>query len=90
MHTLHTHKTMLAERDKKMSEPKNYMNALDAWSEEAVIAPIADAQAHGSAELIVKAKELVKRAIREKVLESYRNGQNAAPRGKERPQGARK
>jgi hypothetical protein len=81
---------MLAERDKKMSEPRNYMSALDQWSEEVIITPIADALTHGPEEVIVRARELAKRAIREKVLESYHNGQNAAPRGKERPYKARK
>jgi hypothetical protein len=81
---------MLAERDNKMSEPRNYMSALDQWSEEVIITPLADAYAHGPQEVIVRAWELAKRAIREKVLESYRNGQNAAPRGKERPYSARK
>lgn len=76
---------MLAERDKKMSGERNYMSALDQWSEEVIITPLADAQAHGPEEAIVRARELAKRAIREKVLESYHNGQNARPRGKERP-----
>jgi hypothetical protein len=77
---------MLAERDNTMSEARtNYMASLDEWSEEQIIAPLADAYTHGPEEVIVRARELAKRAIREKVLESYHNGQNAAPRGKQRP-----
>lgn len=80
---------MLAERDKDMSESRNYMSTLDQWSEEHIIAPIADAYTHGPEEVIVRARELAKRAIREKVLESYHNGQNASPRGSQRPFRAR-
>lgn len=60
-----------------MSESRTYMSTLDQWSEEVIIAPLADAYTHGPEEVIVRAKELAKRAIREKVLESYHNGQNA-------------
>lgn len=63
----------------------NYMSQLDQWSEQSVIAPLADAYTHGPEEVIVRAKQLVRRAIREKVLESYHNGQNARPRGSQRP-----
>lgn len=71
-----------------MSEQRtNYMASLDQWSEEQVIAPIADAYTHGPEEVIVRARELAKRAIREKVLESYHNGQNARPRAFQRPTG---
>lgn len=77
---------MLAERDNLMSEQRtNYMASLDQWSEEVVIALIADAYTHGPEEVIVRARELAKRAIREKVLESYHNGQNARPRGSQSP-----
>lgn len=69
-----------------MSDPRtNYMSALDEWSEAQVFAPLADAYTHGPEEVIVRAKELAKRAIREKVLESYHNGQNARPRGSQWP-----
>jgi hypothetical protein len=63
-----------------MGQVKNFMLILDEWSEQHVIAPLADAYNHGPEEVIVRAKELTKRAIREKVLESYRNGQNVTPR----------
>jgi hypothetical protein len=72
-----------------MSEQRNnYMASLDQWSEEQIIAPLAalaDAYMHGPEEVIVRTRELAKRAIREKVLESYHNGQNARPRGNQRP-----
>lgn len=73
-----------------MSEPRNYMSALDQWTEEIVIAAIADAYTHGPEEVIVRARELAKRAIREKVLESYHNGQNTPQKRFQRPIRARK
>jgi hypothetical protein len=54
-----------------MSE-QNYMAQLDAWSNEHVIAPLLD---DGQRTI-----ERVQKAIREKALESYRNGQKAGPR----------
>ena len=65
------------------------MTSLDAWVDEQIIAPLADAYTHGPEEVIVRAKDLSKRAIREKVLESYHNGQNARPRAFQRPIGRR-
>ena len=56
-----------------MSEAKRtFMQELDAWSLEEVISPILDEgpDAIGG----------VQKAIREKVLTSYRNGQAAGPR----------
>ena len=58
----------------------NYMTELDHWADRSIIGPLADAYTHGPEEVIVRAKNLVRRAIREKVLESYHNGQNAHPR----------
>ena len=64
-----------------MSKVKTgYMAELDAWTNKSVIEPLADAYLKGPEEVIVNAKELARKAIREKVLESYRNGQNAGPR----------
>jgi hypothetical protein len=64
---------LLAERDKNMSEQKkSFMQELDSWSSEAVVAPLLDRGAEAIAE--------VQKALREKVLQSYRNGQKAAPR----------
>lgn len=64
-----------------MSEVKTgYMAELDAWSDKSIIEPLADAYLRGPEEVIINAQELARKAIREKVVESYRNGQNAGPR----------
>ena len=64
-----------------MSEEKmSYMAALDAWSDKSIIEPLADAYLNGPEEVIINAQEYARKAIREKVLESYRNGQGAGPR----------
>ena len=73
----------LAERDKFMSEQKasSFMEKLDQWSE-----GLAFALVEGDAEGIAGDHlEDFKKAIREKVLESYRNGRNAGPRKFEQP-----
>ena len=56
------------------------MATLDQWSEENIIGMLADAYKIGSDEVIAHAKDLARKAIRLKVLESYRNGQAAGPR----------
>jgi hypothetical protein len=64
-----------------MSEEKlSYMASLDAWSDKSVIEPLADSYMNGPEEVIINAQEYVRKAIRTKVLESYRNGQAAGPR----------
>ena len=67
-----------------MSEqkPKSFMQELDLWSEATIIGPILQVASDPSSkdEEGAKAIEAVKRAIRQKVLESYRNGQQAGPR----------
>lgn len=64
-----------------MSEQKSsYMASLDAWSDKSVIEPLAEAYLYGSEEVRFNAQEYARKAIREKVLESYRNGQAAGPR----------
>lgn len=56
-----------------MPEHKSsYMAQLDAWTDETVIAPLLD-----NGEVAI---EPVQKAIRAKVLESYRNGQAATPK----------
>jgi hypothetical protein len=76
-----------------MAQVKNYMAELDNWIDEQVIEPLfavwkgqdeaeRDPQSYKGVELTTHA---VRRAIREKVLESYHNGQNARPRASERP-----
>lgn len=64
-----------------MSEQKiSFMAQLDQWSDENVIFPLSLAITNGNAESHTAAKDAVKKAIRAKVLESYRNGQSAGPR----------
>lgn len=76
----------LAERDKIMSEQKlSFMEALDQWTDANVIAPLLT-DSEGGEELTEETLESVKKAIRAKVLESYRNGQQAGPR---KPHGRR-
>jgi hypothetical protein len=70
----------LAERDKHMSEAKSFMQELDDWSDANVIGPLYKAAEDPDAtdsEVFLKIGESVKKAIRQKVLESYRNGQQA-------------
>ena len=71
----------LAERDKFMSEqekPKSFMQDLDLWIEANVIGAMLVAETNP--EEWAGWEERVTKAIRAKVLESYRNGQQAAPR----------
>src|SRR6059036_172284 len=81
----------LPERDTTMSEQKQgYMAELDQWTHEFVIERILGAEreiqdagerltAAESERIFNDAVSEAKRAIREKVLESYRNGQAAGP-----------
>ena len=67
-----------------MSEQKsNFMAALDQWSEASVIAPLFQAfrthYVEYDDEALAVAAADAKKAIREKVLESYRNGQTSKP-----------
>ena len=57
----------------QQSKPMSFMQKLDAWVDQVVIEPLVD---RGGVETQLE----VRRAIREKVLESYRNGQAAGPR----------
>ena len=72
-----------------MSE-KPYMQQLYRWTEETILEPIHGAwSAYVSAESseeekaakqrLTEAEMQVRKAVREKVLESYRNGQQAGP-----------
>ncbi len=53
----------------------SFMQELDEWTESTIITPLAEA---GDEELFDELVEKAKKAIREKVLESYRNGQKAS------------
>lgn len=62
---------------KEQAEQKsNYMSQLDEWTEKTVLEPLYYAFPAEDK----KAIELVKKAIREKVLESYRNGKGTPQR----------
>ncbi len=68
-----------------MSEKKRgYMAELDSWADENVITPIWDLarsrKEDRPAEEGDQVLNDVRQAIRDKVLESYRNGQKAGPR----------
>jgi hypothetical protein len=73
---------ILPERDINMSEqekPKSsFMQELDQWTESTVIGPLFASETDG--EDWEPTIERVKKAIRAKVLESYRNGQAAGPK----------
>ena len=71
---------MLAKGTSMSEQKESYMASLDAWSDKSIIEPLADAYLHGPEEVIIKAQEYARKAIRAKVLESYRNGQSAGPR----------
>ena len=61
-----------------MSEQKlTYMQQLDEWTDATVIMPLADPKREANFDAVV---EEVRKAIRQRVLESYRNGQNAGPK----------
>lgn len=62
------------------TRPSNYMQALDEWTEKEIIEVISYPLLSGSSdEAIDIAADIVKKAVRAKVLESYRNGQAAGP-----------
>jgi hypothetical protein len=67
-----------------MSEPtktKSYMQELDLWSDTSIIGPLFQAwqqwAEHRNEERYGQAVDLIKKRIREKVLESYHNGLKA-------------
>jgi hypothetical protein len=70
---------MSPEQDK----PKSYMQQLDDWIEAYVLGPLLVPGLGDPDEKYEVTVGRVKKAIREKVLESYHNGQAAGPRRKE-------
>ena len=70
-----------------MSEQKiSFMAQLDQWTEDNVFGPLLSTAEEGQPEeLSQETLDQVKQAIRQKVLESYRNGQAAAPGAKSQP-----
>ena len=71
-----------------MSEQKkaSFMEELDRWTESTVIDPLAEATLAADEKLYQQLVEDIKKAIRTKVLDSYRNGQAAGPRPARQPQ----
>lgn len=76
----------MPEQKKQPTQKTNYMSQLDEWTEHNVIAPIAEVAKEYCDETVSKVEgeaavrqvsKAVKKAVREKVLESYRNGQAA-------------
>jgi hypothetical protein len=64
----------MSEQEKKPS----YMEELDRWTESTIIGPLLASET--DEEDWEPTIERVKKAVRQKVLESYRNGQVAGPR----------
>ena len=73
----------LAERDKSMSEQKkpSYFEELDTW----VDSTLESLGGIGDEDLYLQEVEKFKTAIRERVLQSYRNGLKAKPRSFQQP-----
>jgi hypothetical protein len=57
---------VLAKGTPMSEQPTNYMSELDQWTEQTIIAPLADAYTHGPEEVIVRARQLAMRSIRER------------------------
>ena len=73
----------------EQQKPKSFMQELDEWTETHVAKPLLMANATPEYGWD-SALEAVKKAIRTKVLESYRNGQaTAKPRAAKQPQKGR-
>jgi hypothetical protein len=58
-------------------EPKSFMQELDQWIEDQVIEPLQEQWSIAQDGDLAATAEPIKKAIREKVLESYHNGQKA-------------
>jgi hypothetical protein len=67
----------------EQEKPRSFMQELDEWTITTVIGPLIQADPNRLTEASPEWErrvEQVKKAIREKVLKSYRNGQVAGPR----------
>ena len=80
---------MLAERDKFMSEQKQsgFIQELDRWVEANVFRPLLGTEPDEANTSVVE-REVMK-AIRRKMLESYKSGQKAGPRSFPQQKGGR-
>jgi hypothetical protein len=70
----------------QQQKPKSFMQKLDEWTTATVINPLHRAITEGDGDECDASCEEVKKAIRAKVLESYRNGLQAGPRSAKQPQ----
>jgi hypothetical protein len=64
----------------QQDKSKSFMQELDEWTEQYVIGPLVDPGFNDPDEEEDVTFARVKKAIRDKVLDSYRNGQQAGPR----------
>src|SRR5690242_21402542 len=80
----------LAERDKHMSEQKkSFRQQLDEWTNATVIVPMTRAVQSGDEGVYHEVAASVEKAIWQKVLDSYHNGQAAGPRAVDKGQNDR-
>lgn len=76
---------MLSQQKSTSNKPSRFMEALDTWTEDTIINPLskvwekhqANPETKAATEEVEEAVDNIKKAIRAKVLESYRNGQGA-------------
>ena len=71
---------MSEQRTAARSRTSGFMAELDKWTDAKVINPLHEAVMDGDDETCQAVCDQIKDAIRQKVLESYRNGQAAGPR----------
>jgi hypothetical protein len=64
----------------EQEQPKSFMEELDEWTSANVIVPLVGAGKGVSVAEFEDTAQTVQKSIRQKVLESYRNGQAAGPR----------
>ena len=62
----------------EQAKPKSFMQELDEWTVKNIVEPLTTSEPGGFDHWDTVVEE-VKKAIRTKVLESYRNGQAAGP-----------
>jgi hypothetical protein len=78
------------------AQAKGYLQSLDGWIDEQVIEPLFEVWELGAkaadddtvkeaAQETEQTRKAVYKAIKDKVLESYRNGQKTGPQGQSRP-----
>jgi len=69
----------------EQQKPKSFMQELDQWIEEEVFEKLYAIWSDSQDGNMEATAESVKKAIKGKVLESYRNGQQAGPRSFKQP-----